>query len=108
MQTQVNGGDVVYPMPELSHPYPLVAKPLPPKPKGLESSESAPLRLIVKERDAPTGPAHPLRGAALANSMAKRARLAGEPSMHQQHEGRPEDFGLHDHILDGRWHCANW
>ncbi|GAA5949625.1 hypothetical protein JCM3765_002729 [Sporobolomyces pararoseus] len=107
MQTQINGGDVVYPMPELSHPYPLVVKPLPAKPKGLESSESSPLRLVVKERDAPTGPAHPLRGAALANSMAKRARLAGEPSLHQQHEGRPEDFGLHDHILDGRWHCAN-
>ncbi|GAA5908200.1 SWI/SNF chromatin-remodeling complex subunit SNF5 [Sporobolomyces salmoneus] len=105
MQTQLNGGDVVYPMPELSHPYPLVvSKSLPPKPPGLETSDSAPLRLLVKERDAPAGPAPVLRGAALANAIAKRARLAG---VERTETGRPEDFGLHPHMINGVWHCAN-
>jgi hypothetical protein len=108
MATQVEGGDTVYPMPELSHPYPLVVKPLPTKPQGLETMENAPLRLVVKEREIPSGPAPALRGAALANANAKRARLAGDPAFHQQHDGRPEDYGLREHIIDGRWFCGNW
>ncbi|GAA5922533.1 SWI/SNF chromatin-remodeling complex subunit SNF5 [Sporobolomyces koalae] len=105
MQTQVNGGDVIYPLPELAHPYPIVTKPGPPKPEGMETSESSPLRLVTHDREAPAGPPQALRGAALANANAKRARLEGTeiPAI----AARPQDFGLQPHIFDGKWFCAN-
>ncbi|GAA6021348.1 hypothetical protein JCM11491_004755 [Sporobolomyces phaffii] len=109
MQTQLNGGDVVYPLPELSHPVAVMARPLPPKPQGLETSESSPLRLLVNDRDGPAGPSTTtLRGAAAYNAALKRARLTGaDPPAEPVEQGRPEDFGLHPHMLNGVWHCAN-
>jgi len=107
MQLQMNGGDTIYPLPELSYPYPIVPRPTLPKPEGLDISNTSSLRLVQKERPAPPASPKALRGAAKANAMAKRARLE------QEEEARglrrlPGEFGLHPHVINDKWHCANW
>ncbi|GAA6058727.1 hypothetical protein JCM10212_003415 [Sporobolomyces blumeae] len=130
MQAQSDGGDVVYPLPELSYPYPIVVKPLPPKPAGLDTPDSSPLRLVSKDRGNIPAPTQSLRGAALANALAKRSRLESAALANGDYAllngatvdafGRliprklaPGQFptaaevGMHEHIIDGKWFCAN-
>ncbi|GAA5869745.1 hypothetical protein JCM1840_000577 [Sporobolomyces johnsonii] len=130
MAVQVDGGDMVYPMPELSLPYPIVGKPVPPKPANLESHEASPLKLLPPKDRAGGQPAgtQTLRGAALMNSLNKKGRLeaasAGDAATNGASLDSPaktgpprrkppvikpsaEELGLHEHFINGKWHCAN-
>ncbi|GAA5823629.1 hypothetical protein JCM3770_000703 [Rhodotorula araucariae] len=104
-----------YPQPELSLPYPIVAKAVPPKPANLETNSASPLKLLLTKDK--LGGAGGLAVVAAANRYKKgqegtmgglespgkqapvKKRLPGRPN--------PEALGLHDHIIDGLWFCAN-
>ncbi|GAA5994848.1 uncharacterized protein JCM10292_004388 [Rhodotorula paludigena] len=98
-----------YPQPELSLPFPIVPRPVPPKPADLETSMASPLRLLLSKDKA--GGAGGLAAAAAANRYKKgqEAFFGDSPNKKKRLPGRvdPASVGLHEHIIDGKWFCAN-
>ncbi|GAA6001708.1 hypothetical protein JCM10207_002277 [Rhodosporidiobolus poonsookiae] len=108
-------GHKSYHLPELNEPFPIVGKAVPPKPADLETSDANPLQLLpAKDKG---GAAGALAAAAAANRFKRGAGdVAGDalargamasrkkpPVIH----ANPEELGLHEHIIDGHWFCAN-
>ncbi|GAA5908806.1 hypothetical protein JCM8208_006794 [Rhodotorula glutinis] len=106
-----------YPQPELSLPFPIVPKPVPPKPADLETNSTSPLKLLLTKDKA--GGAGGLAATAAANRFKKAqegaAGGAESPAKPRVDKKRPvvkplpslEELGLHEHIIDGQWFCAN-
>ncbi|BGP12836.1 SWI/SNF chromatin-remodeling complex subunit [Rhodosporidiobolus nylandii] len=104
-----------YHLPELNEPYPIVGRPVPPKPAYLDTNDASPLKLQLKSSAA----AGSLVGVAAANRWKKGAQAEGGgpgESPVKAAPGRkkppvirpnPEELGLHEHIVDGQWFCAN-
>lgn len=112
-------GDVVYPVAELHQPFPLVADEVPVKPAHLEPVGASPLRLVLaKPPGAPSALAnlthvaapHAGRFKRKADVQAEVAQAtAGEVvNKKKARSTDPAALGLHDHIVDGAWHCARW
>lgn len=126
-------GDMVYPMPEMSRPYPIVAPVVPPKPAHLQVATASPLRLIPVKAAVVGPPPTPIdvgraggsrlkRGRGGENGLAASLEGMGEASTSRATSpgGRPlvkkppviklslEELGLHEHMINGVWHCANW
>lgn len=129
---QDSRGDTVYPLPELSQPYPIVMPTPLEKPADLETFTSSPLRLVpVKSANANVPPAYP----GVAGDKAGRKRkfnadgtvdMSGNVTPGEKGSPAPGDggskrgpkarkigknleaLGLHEHIINGEWHCANW
>ncbi len=113
-------GDTVYPVAELSQPFPLVAEDVPNKPAGLEPVGASPLRLVLAKAPGqqPTAtPAHvPVphagrfkRKADVQAEVAQAAAVAAEQAARKKLKPvDPAAYGLHEHIVDGAWHCARW
>jgi SWI/SNF-related matrix-associated actin-dependent regulator of chromatin subfamily B protein 1 len=115
-------GNKIYHLPELNEPYAIVAKPLPPKPENLTTNDASPLKLLASKD--PTGPPRPIVGAAAAQVRRRQqieAAANGTPIVESPVKAaggvkkRPvggrasvEEMGLHEHIVDGLWFCANW
>ncbi|GAA5832924.1 hypothetical protein JCM11251_000532 [Rhodosporidiobolus azoricus] len=105
-------GHKIYHLPELNEPYPVVGKPVPPKPADLDTNDASPLKLLlIKDRG---GGSNAFVAAAAANrvkggipgleSPVKGGTIRKKPPMIKPNA---EDLGLHDHIVDGQWFCAN-
>ncbi|BGP36810.1 SWI/SNF chromatin-remodeling complex subunit [Rhodotorula kratochvilovae] len=104
-----------YPQPELSLPYPIVAKAVAPKPADLETNSASPLKLLLTKDKA--GGAGGLAATAAANRYKKGQEGAAgglespvkQAPVKKRLPGRPnlEALGLHEHIVDGQWFCAN-
>lgn len=107
-----------YPQPALSLPFPLVPKAVPPKPADLETNLNSPLKLVLAKDKAGGGGAGGLAATAAANRFKKAQEgPAGLESPRKVGPGkkRPQpvvpdaaSLGLHEHIVDGQWFCANW
>ncbi|GAA6035788.1 hypothetical protein NBRC10512_006089 [Rhodotorula toruloides] len=102
-------GNKIFPQPELSLPYPLVAKAYPPKPVNVETSTASPLKMLpTKDKAAGVGG---LAATAAANRFKKGQAGDGteSPAKKKRLPGRvdPEALGLHEHIIEGKWYCAN-
>ncbi|GEM06380.1 SWI/SNF-related matrix-associated actin-dependent regulatorof chromatin subfamily B member 1 [Rhodotorula toruloides] len=102
-------GNKIFPQPELSLPYPIVAKPYPPKPVNVETSSASPLKMLPSKDKA--GGAGGLAATAAANRFKKGQAGDGaeSPAKKKRLPGRvdPEALGLHEHFIDGKWYCAN-
>lgn len=106
-------GNKVFPQPELALPYPLVAKPLPPKPAHLETISNSPLKLVpTKEKLAGSSS---LAATAAANRYKRglaeggfAGDAVGAPPQPPPPKIDPASLGLHEYIIDGQWFCANW
>ncbi|GAA5904355.1 hypothetical protein JCM6882_003204 [Rhodosporidiobolus microsporus] len=105
-------GHKIYHLPELNEPYPVVGKPVPPKPADLDTNDASPLKLLLSKDKAHGS------NALLAAAAANRAK-GGVPGLESPVKGgairkkppvirpNPEELGLHEHIVDGQWFCAN-
>ncbi|GAA5834515.1 hypothetical protein JCM9279_004339 [Rhodotorula babjevae] len=106
-----------YPQPELSLPFPIVPKAVPPKPADLETNSMSPLKLLLT-KDKASG-AGGLAATAAANRFKKAqegAAAAGDSPAKPRGDKKRlvvkplpslEELGLHEHIIDGQWFCAN-
>lgn len=93
-------------------------KAVPPKPADLETNSASPLKLLLT-KDKASG-----AGGLAATAAANRFKKAQEgavggaesPAKPRFDKKRPvvkplpslEELGLHEHIIDGQWFCANW
>lgn len=105
--------DKACPQPELSLPFLLEAKAYPPKPANLETVSNSPLKL-VPAKDKATN-AGGLAATAAANRYRKglaqgdsAADVLTPPPRPPPPKIDPVPLGLHEHIIDGQWYCANW
>jgi SWI/SNF-related matrix-associated actin-dependent regulator of chromatin subfamily B protein 1 len=137
-------GDIIYPMPEMSYPYPVVLPTPTEKPPNLETVASSPLKLVpakgtvivptgpdpvrpggsrlkrLKQNgdgsfvaDAPSGsvtPAEgsPFPGVAVEELPSKKVGVSKAKKVIPVIKVNLEELGLHEHIINGAWHCANW
>ncbi|KAG0664242.1 SWI/SNF chromatin-remodeling complex subunit [Rhodotorula mucilaginosa] len=104
--------DKACPQPELSLPFLLEAKAYPPKPANLETVSNSPLKL-VPAKDKATN-AGGLAATAAANRYRKglaqgdsAADVLTPPPRPPPPKIDPVPLGLHEHIIDGQWYCAN-
>lgn len=106
-------GNKAFPQPELALPFPLETKEAPKKPANLETVSNSPLKLVAsKEKSTAAGG---LVGAAAVNRYRKAlvdGGFAGDavapPPRPPPPKIDPASIGLHEHIIDGQWYCANW
>lgn len=138
---QDSRGDMVYPMPDMSKPYP-IALPVASKTPST-SAKPQPVEGYVVVADGPSAPTggrlRRLRvGDSAASLAAADQSIAGTPydsaarastptpadapgpsakpsPSAARHVKKPpiivataEELGLHEHIIDGQWFCANW
>ncbi|KAM0755771.1 SNF5-domain-containing protein [Meredithblackwellia eburnea MCA 4105] len=142
---QDSRGDMVYPMPEMSRPYPIEQPVLPPKPqsdgnlaeapppptvgfseKGHVVVEAGPSNGRLKRLKFGDGSIYgslshtasgtPYDGGTRATTPTPSDRngvMAGKASPSNKFKKAPiiqpslEELGLHEHIIDGQWFCAN-
>ncbi|SCV68409.1 BQ2448_530 [Microbotryum intermedium] len=117
-------GEIMYPMGEIGMPYPIVAPSSIEKPPDLETHAASPLKLIHTKGQPGLG--HVVDGKANKNQLKRSLGdglgylAAGDASAQTQGDAnkRPagpgrgrrtnlEALGLHPHIIDGAWYCAN-
>ncbi|GAA5980031.1 hypothetical protein JCM10908_001505 [Rhodotorula pacifica] len=105
--------DKVCPQPELSLPFLLETKPYPPKPANVETVTNSPLKLVpTKEKAANAGG---MAATAAANRYRKGLAQSDQPAGEVQAPAPrppppkidPATLGLHEHVIDGQWYCAN-
>jgi len=112
-------GDVVFPMAELSLPFPLVADEVPKKPVNLDPVAASPLRLMLaKPAGVAAAAANPAHVQVTIGGRFKRKAEAQADATHHaavDHSAKkklksvdPAAYGLHEHMVDGAWHCARW
>ncbi|GAA5978484.1 hypothetical protein JCM11641_007960 [Rhodosporidiobolus odoratus] len=108
-------GNKTYHLPELNEPFPLINRRVPPKPANLDLDASSPLKLLP-QKDRP-GAASSLVGIAAANRArkgqegAKLPAALGESPVKRKKppiiKPSADELGLHEHVVDGLWFCAN-
>lgn len=142
---QDHRGDMVYPMPELSHPYPIALPPPTAKPTDLETVPSSPLKLVPTQGSvlvpvaaealkaggsrlkrlkqnpdgtfapfdstsgsATPGDATPHGATPVPEPLKKVAKPKAPKKAAGLSSANLEALGLHPHLIEGAWHCANW
>lgn len=131
---QDSRGEMVYPMPEMNLPYPIVRPVLEGKPPVVDDPLDDPTssklaaskgNVLIPPGAEKGGGARLKRlkngdsGASTPGGDASRGGRAGSPtattSNHPPVRKKPpvvrpavEELGLHEHIIDGHWFCANW
>ncbi|GAA5864456.1 hypothetical protein JCM3774_005133 [Rhodotorula dairenensis] len=102
------------PQPELSLPYPLEAKPFPPKPANVQTVSNSPLKLVpTKEKAsgagglAATAAANRYRKGLAHGDAATDTMTPPPPPRPPPPKIDPATLGLHEHVIDGQWYCAN-
>jgi hypothetical protein len=127
----------VFPLPEMSRPYPIVPPIVHAKPPDLDTVAASPLKL-VPSKPTPSGPSPaetPRPGTRLFKKLVRGDNgsfssmegdtpskgsepesstkgVRGSPSKAKKaalvQQGLAESLGLHQHNIDGAWFCANW
>lgn len=129
-------GEIIRPPPEISLAFPIEPPAPLPKPANLDSPADSPLKLATLKQnlapvaseasrpflkpgkrlrqttdgsflpfDSPSGSATPADGTPTATPGPEAPGKRGRKKMKQVN---PAEFGLHEHMINGKWHCANW
>lgn len=124
-------GELVYPAPEMSLPYEIVPPVQIAKPHNLETVAASPLKLVPVVAHPPPAPETSKPAINNANRFKKKnadgtygdppsgsvtpagaspfpGESAAATSKQRKAAVNLEELGLHEHMIHGKWHCANW